>query len=94
MDKLIYNSSPQVVKTIHSDEMVSFKRENGNSKLYDEIIVKAKVDTISKAINYAVTKYQDKECLGTRQILGIHLNFENISKFQKHFKNGRFLLLH
>ena len=56
--------------------MVSFKRENGKSKLYDEIIVKGKVDTISKAIDYAVTKYQDKDCLGTRQILGISFNIE------------------
>ena len=28
------------------------------------------MDTVTKAFNYAVQKYQDKDCLGTRQILG------------------------
>ena len=73
--------------------MVSFKRENGKSKLYDEIIVKGKVDTISKAIDYAVTKYQDKECLGTRQILGISFSFEKFKSLPSE-KNGLFDLLY
>ena len=38
--------------------------------MYQEIIVRAKVDTVTKAFNYAVQKYQDKDCLGTRQVLG------------------------
>ena len=50
--------------------MVSFTRVNGSSKLYVEIFVEGKVDTIQKAVNYAIAKHQDKECLGTRQILG------------------------
>ena len=50
--------------------MVSFSRVNGNSKLYEEIIVKGKVDTIPKALDYAVNKHQAKDCLGTRTILG------------------------
>ena len=50
--------------------MVSFTRVNGSSKLYDEIFVEGKVDTIQKAVDYAIAKHQDKECLGTRQILG------------------------
>ena len=60
----------QVVKTSHTNETVSFTRENGNSKLYEEIIIKGKVDTIPKALDYAVNKHQDKNCLGTRTILG------------------------
>ena len=51
--------------------MVSFTREEGQSKLYEDIIVKGKVDTISKAFAYAVCTYQNQDCLGTRQILGI-----------------------
>ena len=61
-----------MVKTRHTNETVSFTRENGNSKLYEEIIVKGKVDTIPKALDYAVAKHQDKNCLGTRAILGSH----------------------
>ena len=38
--------------------------------MYQEFIVRAKVDTVTKAFNYAVQKYQDKDCLGTRQVLG------------------------
>ena len=53
-----------------TNEAVSFVREKGESKIYEEIIVRAKVDTVTKAFNYAVQKYQDKDCLGTRQILG------------------------
>ena len=59
-----------MVKTSHTNEVVSYKRENGSSKLYEEIIVKGKVDTIPKALEYAVDKHQDKKCLGTRTILG------------------------
>ena len=54
--------------------MVSFTREMGQSKLYEEIIVKGKVDTISKAFEYVVRTFQHQDCLGTRQILGIPLS--------------------
>ena len=40
--------------------------------MFKEIIVRNGVDTMTKAFNYAVQKYGDKECLGTRQILGIN----------------------
>ena len=52
--------------------MVSFMREIGKSDLYDEIIVRRGVDTVTKAFDYAVKKYRDKDCLGTRQVLGRH----------------------
>ena len=45
-------------------------RELGESHLYQEIIVDGGVDTVSKAFEYAVTKYGNKECLGTRKVLG------------------------
>ena len=66
----VQNDLPQVVKTKHSNKMVSFKRINGNSKFYDEIIVKGKVDTVQKAFEFAVKSYGEKECLGTRKVLG------------------------
>ena len=60
----------QITNVAETNEKVSFLREKGESKLYQEIIVRAKVDTVTKAFNYAVQKYQDKDCLGTRQVLG------------------------
>ena len=69
-----YQKSPfysnQVVNTGNSKEQVSCMRELGESHLYQEIIVDGGVDTISKAFEYAVTKYENKECLGTRKVLG------------------------
>ena len=62
--------SNQVVNTGNSKEQVSFMRELGESHLYQEIIVDGGVDTVSKAFEYAVTKYGNKECLGTRKVLG------------------------
>ena len=41
--------------------------------MFKEIIVRNRVDTMTKAFNYAVKKYGEKECLGTRQILGKEL---------------------
>ena len=62
-----------MVQTSHTNKAVSYTRENGSSKLYEEIIVKGKVDTIPKALEYAVDKHQDKNFLGTtRTILGSH----------------------
>ena len=53
-----------------SKETVSFRRDKGNSPIYQEIIVSGKVDTVTKSFNYAVNKYKSKSCLGTREILG------------------------
>ena len=58
------------MNTGSSKEQVSFMRELGESHLYQEIIVDGGVDTVSKAFEYAVTKYGNKECLGTRKVLG------------------------
>ena len=46
--------------------MVSYIREKGTCPIYTDVIVKAKVDTVSKAFNYAVKKFGTQECLGTR----------------------------
>jgi len=56
--------------TKESNEMVSYIREKGTSPIYTDVIVKAKVDTVSKAFNYAVKKFGTQECLGTREVLG------------------------
>lgn len=51
--------------------------------MFKEIIVRNGVDTMTKAFNYAVQKYGEKECLGTRQILGNILQFLNNSRSKK-----------
>ena len=56
---------------MNNSETVAFLRRNGDSEMFKEIIVRNGVDTMTKAFNYAVHKYGEKECLGTRQILGI-----------------------
>ncbi len=60
----------QVSALENSKEAVSFRREKGNSPIYNEIIVSGKVDTVTKAFNFAVGKYGDRTCLGTREVLG------------------------
>ena len=42
--------------------------------MYNEIIIKNKVDTVTKAFNYAVKKYGNRDCLGTRQVLGTFMH--------------------
>jgi long-chain acyl-CoA synthetase len=51
-------------------DVVSYRREKGQSPIYQEIIINGKVDTVTKSFNYAVKKYGGKSCLGTREILG------------------------
>ena len=70
MDGYEIISITQVVKTMNNSETVAFLRQNGDSEMFKEIIVRNGVDTMTKAFNYAVHKYGEKECLGTRQILG------------------------
>jgi len=54
-----------------SSEEVSWRRDKSNNNaVYKEIIIDNKVDTVTKAFNYAVTKYKEKQCLGTREVLG------------------------
>lgn len=60
----------QVVNVDNNDKAVTFRRDKGDSDIYQEIIVKGKVDTVAKAFNFAVSKYNDRECIGTREILG------------------------
>ena len=58
------------MNTVNTNETIAYLRKNGDSEMFKEIIVRNGVDTMTKAFNYAVQKYGEKECLGTRQILG------------------------
>lgn len=68
-DRTKQNLGPSkcVTKTRSS---VSYRRDKGDSPIYQEIIIQGKVDTVTKSFNYAVKKYGEKSCLGTREILG------------------------
>ena len=68
IDKNIHILQVENLET--SDKAVTFRRHKGNSKIYQEIIVEGKVDTVSKAFNFAVQKYGDRDCIGTREVLG------------------------
>jgi len=60
---------PYMVKE-SSEEIRWIREKNKDNPVYKEIIIDNKVDTVAKAFNYAVKKYGDKQCLGTREVLG------------------------
>ena len=72
------------MNTAHNNTTVAFLRENGESKMYQEIIVRNRVDTMTKAFNYAVQKYGSKDCLGTRQILGKNQNCTKVNILKRY----------
>ena len=59
-------ASFQVTQTEQDEDKVAYRRDKGNSDIYEEIIVKNGVDTVTKAFNYAVKKFGAQESLGTR----------------------------
>ena len=72
MERAAYKSifTLQVNNVTKSNKAVTYKRDKGSSQIYQEIIVQGKVDTVTKAFNYAVGKFGDRECIGTREVLG------------------------
>ena len=76
----------QVVNTVNNSETIAFLRQNGDSGMFNEIIVRNGVDTMTKAFNYAVQKYGEKECLGTRQILGKIVVIKDLKVYKLNFR--------
>merc|ERR1719167_1338638 len=67
----IKSSTPSPFMVKESSEEVRWRRDvSTDNTVYKEVIIDNKVDTVTKALNYAVTKYGDKECFGTREVLG------------------------
>jgi len=65
------SSTPRATMVKQSSETISWKREKSQENaVYREYIIDNKVDTVTKAFNYAVAKYGTKQCLGTREVLG------------------------
>ena len=83
ISRVLFLKLVQVTSVDQSDTEVSFRRDKGQSAIYQEIIVQNKVDTVTKAFNYAVKKYGGKEWLGTREILGME---DEVQKSGKVFK--------
>jgi len=70
-DKKVMLTTPGQYMVKESSEEVHFKRDLTNDNdTYKDIIVNKKVDTVTKAFRYAVTKHSSKQCLGTREVLG------------------------
>jgi len=83
-EKAEKSSTPRAVMVKQSSQEISWKREKSQENaVYKEYIIDNKVDTVTKAFNYAVAKYGSKNCLGTRQVLG---ETEEIQKNGKMFK--------
>ena len=83
----------QVENIETSDKAVTFRRHKGNSKIYQEIIVEGKVDTVTKAFNFAVQKYGDRECIGTREILGEEDEVQSSGKVSVVFSLSKFIAI-
>jgi len=67
----IEDSNPKAYKVKETDEEIIWKRDVSKDKaIYKEIIIDNKIDTLTKALNYAISKYGHKKFLGTREVLG------------------------
>jgi hypothetical protein len=59
---------------------VSFCRDLGSgSAIYDDVIVRNGVDTVTKAFEYAVNKYRDQESLLSRRSCVYYCFFRSIN---------------
>jgi len=69
--KKVVNTTPPPTLVKESSEEVHVSREKSrDNQTYREIILENKVDTVTKAFNYAVKKHSSRNCLGTREVLG------------------------
>jgi len=58
-------------ETARNDQFISYTKETTtNNRVYEELILKNDVDTVDKVWTNAVSLYQDRLCLGTREVLG------------------------
>jgi len=74
-----------------SSEEVRFRRDRSNDNdTYKDIIVNNKVDTVTKAFRYAVTKHSSKQCLGTREVLGEEDEMQSNGKVFKKLHLGSY----
>jgi len=83
------STTPRAYLVKESSEEIRWRRDKSNDNaVYKEIIIDNKVDTVTKAFNYAVTKYGEKQCLGTREVLGEEDEVQNSGKVFKKLSLG------
>ena len=66
-----------------SSKSVTVTRQKGESKIYQEVIIDGKVDTAIKAFDFAVNKFKQVQCLGSREVLKEHSEIQNDGKVMK-----------
>jgi len=65
------STTPRAYMVKESSEEIAWRRDKSNDNaVYKEIIIDNQVDTMTKAFNFAVTRYGEHKCLGTREVLG------------------------
>jgi len=85
------STAPRPYMVKESSEEISWRRDKSNDNaVYKEIIIDNKVDTVTKAFNYAVSKHGAKRCLGTREVLGEEDEVQNNGKVFKKLSLGEY----
>jgi len=85
------STTPRAYMVKESSEEIRWRRDKSqDNPVYKEIIINNKVDTVTKAFNYAVTKYGEKQCLGTRQVLGEMDEVQDSGKIFKKLSLGEY----
>ena len=72
----------------HEEYVGMIQETNTDNKVYRELILESGVDTLDKVWNNAVRLYEDKLCLGTRQVLGEEDEVQSNGKIFKKFNLG------
>ena len=72
----------------HGEYVGMIQETNTDNKVYRELILESGVDTLDKVWNNAVRLYEDKLCLGTRQVLGEEDEVQSNGKIFKKFNLG------
>ena len=66
-----------------SSKSVTVTRQKGESKIYQDVIIDGKVDTAIKAFDFAVNKFKQVQCLGSREVLKEHSEMQSDGKVMK-----------
>jgi len=83
--------TPRPYLVQESSEEVRFTREKSyENPTYKEIIIQNKVDTVTKAFDYAVKKHGNKQCLGTREVLAEEDEMQDTGKVFKKLSLGSY----
>jgi len=89
--KHLKKTTPAPYLVVEGTEEVRFRRDRSNDNpTYNNIIIKHKVDTVTKAFNYSVQQHSTKQCLGTREILAEEDELQSNGKVFKKLSLGSY----